>query len=782
MKKRFLFAGTAVFVLLTFFCALLLIPYIGDAILPPLLQKLPFEEKNIQLSRVTPWKIVGHFNITDKKSKFSSARFEIHYSPTKLYKGKVDTIVLDGALIELAPELFTSEGKSQTKASGNSNFFQELPIVVEKIILKDVTVITRLKDNLAQTFHIAGVINLLTKQQGKGYSLEQIHTKLTTKGSLHSKLVSRLDIKNNNLLLTSAISIKKIDLPRSLNFPPFSGTIHASSTVTLDRMFKEILHIEAHVASQDIRLNLDKILVTAQQSPSLQVNINGTPQKLSFDFKGIAMSTPNTTIQTSGNGEFYPKSLDLNSQATFTLAEFGEPVTVTAMKNGDTFNVELSAENLQLKNTELKHSPLQLSLSGTIIEDQIQAKLQATMKSLELPKQEIKVSAIQIIQPLHIKNKQLQTTTGTFTIKDIFYKTEKVATISGKTSVSNLVQAFTAQIKSPLHTEMAINCDGNYQTSQDSIFSANCNLNDIIISQNTLPRFINIPEDLTFNAKLGADLNFTFINSIQGTLRARIEDTTINSGDKISLTGLSTDITLPYLPLQQSLPSQNLQIDEINVGTIQLTDTDIAYRLENFKTLFVEHSRFNWCGGKVESGAIRIASDKDEYGLTLYCDRIGFTELLGQLGMPNAEGEGTLNGRLPISLTGTTPHFDDGFLFSSPGDSGIVRFTNTEAMRDNLGADVGTSYLDYSMSSLENFKYNWATLSFNSIKDNLTISMQLDGKPAAPLPFKYKNGQLVPSDAGMGIQHPIHLDVNFHLPLTDLLYYGRNIQSLMETM
>ena len=93
-----------------------------------------------------------------------------------------------------------------------------------------------------------------------------------------------------------------------------------------------------------------------------------------------------------------------------------------------------------------------------------------------------------------------------------------------------------------------------------------------------------------------------------------------------------------------------------------------------------------------------------------------------------------------------------------------------------------SAYLDYSMKALENFSYNWTKLSFNSQKDDLLITMQLDGKPADPLPFGYKNGQIVPSEQGPGLQHPIRLDVNFRLPMQDLFQYGKNIQSIMENM
>jgi hypothetical protein len=171
-----------------------------------------------------------------------------------------------------------------------------------------------------------------------------------------------------------------------------------------------------------------------------------------------------------------------------------------------------------------------------------------------------------------------------------------------------------------------------------------------------------------------------------------------------------------------------------------------------------------------------------ELETTLYCDRLGFTELLAQFGIDKTEGQGSLNGRLPMVVSKQGVIFDDGFLFSTPGNSGIVRFNDTKQLRQGIPDVSRSAYLDYSMKALENFEYNWTKLSFNSQKDDLLISMQLDGKPAEPLPFGYQGGQIVTSQEGPGLQHPIRLDVNFRLPMQDLFQYGKNIQSMMEKM
>jgi len=218
----------------------------------------------------------------------------------------------------------------------------------------------------------------------------------------------------------------------------------------------------------------------------------------------------------------------------------------------------------------------------------------------------------------------------------------------------------------------------------------------------------------------------------------------------------------------------------MEIGNLKFTDGRVTFRVEDTETVFIEQSRLTWCGGKVESGSLRISLKNPELSTTLYCDRLQFTELLSQLGITDAEGDGSLNGRLPLEFNGRELVFDDGFLFSTPGNGGIVRFTNTAMLRQSLPETGQAAHLEYSMQAMENFSYNWTKLTFNSKGDDLQISMQIDGKPTTPLPFGYSNGQLVQTAAGSGIQHPIRLDVNFHLPFAQMFKYGQSFQKMMK--
>jgi hypothetical protein len=223
-------------------------------------------------------------------------------------------------------------------------------------------------------------------------------------------------------------------------------------------------------------------------------------------------------------------------------------------------------------------------------------------------------------------------------------------------------------------------------------------------------------------------------------------------------------------------------VGTLDISTLHLSDASVTFRLENSQSLFIEKSRFNWCGGTLESGSLRLSSQTSEIDTIFYCSRIGLAELLEQFGFKGTEGEGSLNGKLPIRLSRERIDFEDGFLFSTPGTGGIVRFTDTDLLRQGVGAVSEAGFLNYTLQSLEDFTYNWTKLSFDSAADDLLLTLELDGKPSTALPFKFNNkGMLVESDQGQGLQYPIRLDVNFRVPLADLFQVGQSINSIMES-
>ena len=303
------------------------------------------------------------------------------------------------------------------------------------------------------------------------------------------------------------------------------------------------------------------------------------------------------------------------------------------------------------------------------------------------------------------------------------------------------------------------------------------------ISDQMLPplSLLTMPGNLHFDAQFESSGTASYREGrLSGSLRAAISDAVLEIDDKnISISGINCAVSLPRLPELASEPSQHCSIKNIAFSTLKFSDADLLFRVEDPHNLFIEKSRFSWSGGSLESGSLRLSRQNPDFETTLYASRIRLADLLTQFGFKGTEGEGSVNGRLPVRLSANRLEIDDGFLFSTPGTGGIVSFSETDLLRQGMGAVSEAGYINYSLMALKDFTYNWAKLSFSSLDEELLMTLELDGKPSSALPFSFKNGMIVESAQGEGLQYPIRLDVNFRLPLAELFQLGQTINSIM---
>jgi hypothetical protein len=155
------------------------------------------------------------------------------------------------------------------------------------------------------------------------------------------------------------------------------------------------------------------------------------------------------------------------------------------------------------------------------------------------------------------------------------------------------------------------------------------------------------------------------------------------------------------------------------------------------------------------------------------------------MGAFHAEGDGTLNGRIPLVYKDGQISFNNGFLFSTPGSRGKVVIENTDKIIAGIPMDSPEfSQLDVAREALKNFDYEWAKLTLNTQGDTLVVNMELDGKPAGLLPFEYKKefGGFIRVDASSPGSHfqGIKLDVNLKLPFNDVMKFGNQLRSILK--
>jgi hypothetical protein len=283
---------------------------------------------------------------------------------------------------------------------------------------------------------------------------------------------------------------------------------------------------------------------------------------------------------------------------------------------------------------------------------------------------------------------------------------------------------------------------------------------------------------LTGSVALGGNWQFDSRGGV-GALHGKFYDGRLEMGDKDkSIDGLAIELSSFDLGAMRSAPLQQLRFKTAAFGGVTLSDGHLGFQIESAKSLFIEKGRVKWCDGNVYTEAIRLSSDGEFYDMALYGDRLDLAMVLEQFGVAKAQGQGTVNGRIPVRLGKGKIRFGDGFLFSTPGDGGTISLSGTEMLTSAI--QPGTpqyAQMELAREALRNFDYEWAKVTLGTEGDELVLKMQFDGKPAKPLPFVYKKelGSYVKMKEGeqtLVFQRRIRLDVNFRLPIDKLLHYG----------
>ncbi|OOP56886.1 MAG: hypothetical protein AYP45_06685 [Candidatus Brocadia carolinensis] len=265
-------------------------------------------------------------------------------------------------------------------------------------------------------------------------------------------------------------------------------------------------------------------------------------------------------------------------------------------------------------------------------------------------------------------------------------------------------------------------------------------------------------------------------NALISTHHAKMEI----SSKKMTLEGIDLDLDLSDLYQFHSAPDQVLKFKRFAWGDIEVNEGEVSFQIESLSSFFLKTSGFSWCGGHVYTHGLHVKSGKKEIDTTCYCDRLKLAALLKQFNAASAEGEGAVNGRIPINYKDGKIKIIDGFLYSTPGEGGTISF-RTDALIPGASGMQQSIQMQIAQEALKNFNYDWAKLSLMSKDEDLMIRMQMNGRPAGPLPFGFrKDTGLVKIDQPRAYFQGIHFNINFKLPLDKMLYYGSGFSGFMQ--
>lgn len=265
-------------------------------------------------------------------------------------------------------------------------------------------------------------------------------------------------------------------------------------------------------------------------------------------------------------------------------------------------------------------------------------------------------------------------------------------------------------------------------------------------------------------------------------VEVRLSGATLTHGQtKTTLTNANLGLAFPDLLAFRSAPAQRLHFDRLQLGSVVLEKGDLRFQFEALHSILIEGCHASWAGGRVGSHAFRIDPGTEDYTVELYCDRVQLAQALSQFGMTKAQGGGTANGRIPVRYSRGSISFDDGFLYSTPGENGVLRIPGTEMLTAGVPPDSPQfAQLDLASEALKDFAYEWAKVGLNTQDQELLLALQLDGRPTQPLPFAFNRDiggftRVTGESPGSTFQG-IRLDVNFRLPLDQLLQYRKVLQ------
>lgn len=256
---------------------------------------------------------------------------------------------------------------------------------------------------------------------------------------------------------------------------------------------------------------------------------------------------------------------------------------------------------------------------------------------------------------------------------------------------------------------------------------------------------------------------------------------------KLRAEGIRFDLRFNDLLSLNTPGGQSLRISKITSGELAFTNLLLLFDIASKEQANLERASVGWCGGTVMLHSIRLnPSNLANLAVNteIYCENLSLAELVSQLGLSKASGEGVLFGKIPVKLSARRGiSVDSSYLYTRPGGSNTIKLTDPGQIAGGMaGAALKQSQLDFALEALKDFTYSWAKLNFTTEKEDLVLSLQFDGRPNQPLPFAYdeESGQLKRDPAGRALFEGIQLNINTHLPLNRLLRISEKFKQLSD--
>jgi hypothetical protein len=230
-------------------------------------------------------------------------------------------------------------------------------------------------------------------------------------------------------------------------------------------------------------------------------------------------------------------------------------------------------------------------------------------------------------------------------------------------------------------------------------------------------------------------------------------------GKDIEVTGIRTDLAFVSLEPLRTAFTQMAAFDKAAVGGAEFVNGRIEYALQDAGKGLIQSAHIGWCGGELAAYSVPLDLVEPALDVTLYAKELELPRVLSAIRGVRCEGEGRLYGFLPLSYQKGRVAFGDGFLYSVPGEKGVLKMKALGPLETALqgsGRDMETV-----RKALKNFEYELLRIDVNGTDS---------GDPGVAITF-------IGSEAD-GRGRPVHLDVNIRGALTEVLNWGLRVSGV----
>jgi hypothetical protein len=737
----------------------------------------------------------GGFAIGPEKSPaVAVSALTASYHPVALLAGKLEEISVSGLEIHFVftdnqliiddpglQKLFTSPSPAKDKEGAGETI--QLPLAVKRVTIRQSALICRMADRVIR-LPFAAYADLAATGAPSGPLQVQLQL---FPGEQEIDLAAALDLKQQKAhLVFSTNNINPRHFASLTNLPAglqldtradFSGSADVGlSPFVLSAIKAQLSLRDSSMHYHDISLSQQK--APQQETPPTTIIFSGSRQDISqpllftvtgslpdlaVDMRGTVLSLPSPSFDIKGS--VAADTISIDSVARLRLTAENENLTLEVP------TIALQAA-ITRQGKEAFHLQADLTIDGASF-DHHSSGTRAEGGHLTLP----------LSWPLSDERKN-----GKLTLTKITWQEKEIGALAGTVWLQEKKLGMTADFHSRLLQgvtallSLSADFSGEAGRSELSLTIPPAKLADF-----SPARIFPQAKDITFSGLINGEAQLSLADGrLTGNARLSLKNGSLDLAKrKITVSGIDTTLTFPFLPQLRSAPNQKLNFASARIGEFAVNGGSLHFTVESEGSFFLEKGNFNWAEGSVNTYALRFAENHLQPEMIFYCTKLKLARILEQVGIKNVEGDGTVNGRIPVSFSEGKITFEPSFLYSTPGEGGVIRIAGGDFLTQAIPLDSPQfGQLDFAQEALRNFSYNWAKVHLFSDNDTLVMQLSLDGKPASPLPFTYDSAtgglRRIHVETGQGISQPILLDVNFRFPLNTFLDYDKNFKDLLQ--